>query len=109
MALLSGAQPIFRSVTESTTLSHRLDFGWARFPGVRNFLRQRGRPKRLRCCIGGAGRSVCWPRAGVTMISPGETEAGTAGMQPLPRDNLSLIHISEPTRLGMISYAVFCL
>src|SRR5450756_1609173 len=28
---------------------------------------------------------------------------GTAGME------LSLIHISEPTRLGMISYAVFCL
>src|SRR5450756_8557 len=26
-----------------------------------------------------------------------------------PRYNLSLIHISEPTRLGMISYAVFCL
>src|SRR5450756_2028173 len=25
------------------------------------------------------------------------------------RTNLSLIHISEPTRLGMISYAVFCL
>src|SRR5450756_1098047 len=24
-------------------------------------------------------------------------------------DMLSLIHISEPTRLGMISYAVFCL
>ena len=23
--------------------------------------------------------------------------------------HLSLIHISEPTRLGMISYAVFCL
>src|SRR5450756_2847637 len=23
-------------------------------------------------------------------------------------DTLSLIHISEPTRLGMISYAVFC-
>ena len=23
-------------------------------------------------------------------------------------DDLSLIHISEPTRLGMISYAVFC-
>src|SRR5450759_5860973 len=33
---------------------------------------------------------------------------------PLPvstvyRVSLSLIHISEPTRLGMISYAVFCL
>ncbi len=26
-----------------------------------------------------------------------------------PRFYLSLIHISEPTRLGMISYAVFCL
>src|SRR5450759_2454154 len=25
------------------------------------------------------------------------------------RQALSLIHISEPTRLGMISYAVFCL
>src|SRR5450756_769974 len=25
------------------------------------------------------------------------------------RQDLSLIHISEPTRLGMISYAVFCL
>src|SRR5450756_2974782 len=30
------------------------------------------------------------------------------GMIPVYR-NLSLIHISEPTRLGMISYAVFCL
>src|SRR5450756_1509687 len=27
----------------------------------------------------------------------------------LTREQLSLIHISEPTRLGMISYAVFCL
>src|SRR5450756_268714 len=26
-----------------------------------------------------------------------------------PALDLSLIHISEPTRLGMISYAVFCL
>src|SRR5450756_2994149 len=26
-----------------------------------------------------------------------------------PGKDLSLIHISEPTRLGMISYAVFCL
>ena len=25
------------------------------------------------------------------------------------KQDLSLIHISEPTRLGMISYAVFCL
>ena len=40
-----------------------------------------------------------------------------AGAQPMKSSdgnvvvtfNLSLIHISEPTRLGMISYAVFCL
>src|SRR5450759_4338727 len=40
----------------------------------------------------------------------------TSGMQPKGPDGqivdsasvLSLIHISEPTRLGMISYAVFC-
>src|SRR5450759_5177322 len=30
-------------------------------------------------------------------------------MAGLAVQNLSLIHISEPTRLGMISYAVFCL
>src|SRR5450759_822080 len=30
-------------------------------------------------------------------------------MHPLGGQYLSLIHISEPTRLGMISYAVFCL
>src|SRR5665648_947386 len=36
-----------------------------------------------------------------------ETERLLEGMPTLER--LSLIHISEPTRLGMISYAVFCL
>src|SRR5450759_4100784 len=35
------------------------------------------------------------------------TEPWTAALSGLK--NLSLIHISEPTRLGMISYAVFCL
>ena len=34
--------------------------------------------------------------------------AGNAALAALGVD-LSLIHISEPTRLGMISYAVFCL
>src|SRR5665648_819041 len=32
-------------------------------------------------------------------------QSGFSGMS----QDLSLIHISEPTRLGMISYAVFCL
>src|SRR5450756_2696591 len=31
------------------------------------------------------------------------------GTDSHPPQALSLIHISEPTRLGMISYAVFCL
>src|SRR5450756_2336051 len=38
----------------------------------------------------------------------GASEAARSATQ-LVIGNLSLIHISEPTRLGMISYAVFCL
>src|SRR5450756_2643714 len=49
---------------------------------------------------------------------PGSTDAADADAEALARacehvcpalPILSLIHISEPTRLGMISYAVFCL
>src|SRR5428012_22117 len=36
-----------------------------------------------------------------------EVDDGAVGAKS--RRDLSLIHISEPTRLGMISYAVFCL
>src|SRR5665648_978459 len=36
-------------------------------------------------------------------------KAGTAERIIFDLARLSLIHISEPTRLGMISYAVFCL
>src|SRR5665648_980628 len=37
------------------------------------------------------------------------SSAATRGSNVLPlTTTLSLIHISEPTRLGMISYAVFC-
>src|SRR5450756_286809 len=35
--------------------------------------------------------------------------AGVIGTYDAAVVTLSLIHISEPTRLGMISYAVFCL
>ena len=38
-------------------------------------------------------------------LSPGGGAADDIGGE----EGLSLIHISEPTRLGMISYAVFCL
>src|SRR5450756_1114726 len=64
----------------------------------------------------GAGKSVSWP----TGIG-GKGNDGVAGMISQTKgsisyieliyavQSLSLIHISEPTRLGMISYAVFCL
>src|SRR5450759_5683682 len=42
----------------------------------------------------------------VADLNSGHSEALAPGFQPLEYD-LSLIHISEPTRLGMISYAVF--
>src|SRR5665648_1180088 len=52
--------------------------------------------------------SVMAKRAGVQMditkcIAAYRGHVGRKG------NDLSLIHISEPTRLGMISYAVFCL
>src|SRR5450759_4112338 len=51
------------------------------------------------------------PYDGIIRADPSEVIAKTldpASRKP-PRQRLSLIHISEPTRLGMISYAVFCL
>src|SRR5450756_2713379 len=36
-------------------------------------------------------------------------QAPRAGERGRAAEDLSLIHISEPTRLGMSSYAVFCL
>ena len=45
------------------------------------------------------------PKAGGSFA----TAAWHAFADPVAVEHLSLIHISEPTRLGMISYAVFCL
>src|SRR5450756_439571 len=81
----------------------------------------------LICTRDPAGSAVPPPQTGPRAAGPGSNRlAGTSD----PADNgdmgtlvgrdaelarlrgllhLSLIHISEPTRLGMISYAVFCL
>src|SRR5450756_2538384 len=58
--------------------------------------------------LSGAGELclVTHPRIEVAR-GPPERGEGTAVPGEIPY--LSLIHISEPTRLGMISYAVFCL
>ena len=48
----------------------------------------------------------------VVVVAPGGTNSYVGrmlGNRGVEGRRLSLIHISEPTRLGMISYAVFCL
>src|SRR5450756_2945228 len=45
----------------------------------------------------------------LTNFFGGRRQNMTLGFAPDLNKILSLIHISEPTRLGMISYAVFCL
>src|SRR5450756_1859204 len=60
-------------------------------------------------------RSVAASARSLSSPHPGGAEWPAApSVLPIPRPSphalhLSLIHISEPTRLGMISYAVFCL
>ena len=52
-----------------------------------------------------------WPIKGVILVPNCNNPLGFIMPDARKRAvlNLSLIHISEPTRLGMISYAVFCL
>src|SRR5450756_1596447 len=45
---------------------------------------------------------------GLDMVRPADANEVTWAWRTI-LEHLSLIHISEPTRLGMISYAVFCL
>ena len=52
------------------------------------------------------------PQSGIDHLTRAGAIHGADGRIRFPRalvEDLSLIHISEPTRLGMISYAVFCL
>src|SRR5665648_260919 len=65
-----------------------------------------------------ANVKICATHAGITVGEDGashQTFEDMALMRTIPGmmvinpSDLSLIHISEPTRLGMISYAVFCL
>src|SRR5665648_131546 len=57
----------------------------------------------------GALRGGRRPRLRPHRLRLGRRERGHRAHGVRPRLRLSLIHISEPTRLGMISYAVFCL
>src|SRR5450759_5632458 len=49
-------------------------------------------------------KKVPYKQADSVILSPVDARSQT----PTEQEILSLIHISEPTRLGMISYAVFC-
>src|SRR5450756_2955090 len=62
--------------------------------------------------------SLCWPSINVYRGAAPAHSLETMTRDPMKCSvessllvslHLSLIHISEPTRLGMISYAVFCL
>src|SRR5450756_2211851 len=64
----------------------------------------RTRASSLRCGGGDGGDGQA--AAGQAARAVGELSGDRAQRA---RTHLSLIHISEPTRLGMISYAVFCL
>src|SRR5450759_5583204 len=44
--------------------------------------------------------------AGFLLVGPPDLHLDPVKRAPIGAPNLSLIHISEPTRLGMISYAV---
>ena len=58
----------------------------------------------------GAASSAPSQGAGVAQTAKEERKIPVMKMSSLGVSiKLSLIHISEPTRLGMISYAVFCL
>src|SRR5450756_1581121 len=59
-------------------------------------------------CMSGADRSRC--NRSQALIDHELAERSASASFPIRVVSaLSLIHISEPTRLGMISYAVFCL
>src|SRR5450759_5357972 len=47
--------------------------------------------------------------SGIRRATGSRSVLAVSGFRLRARLDLSLIHISEPTRLGMISYAVFCL
>eukprot|EP00658_Telonema_sp_P-2_P050651 TRINITY_DN38674_c0_g1_i1.p1 TRINITY_DN38674_c0_g1~~TRINITY_DN38674_c0_g1_i1.p1 ORF type:complete len:153 (-),score=36.91 TRINITY_DN38674_c0_g1_i1:84-542(-) len=58
----------------------------------------------------GRGRPIGKKGSGSTTTTPGAVPpATTLSPRDAAANNLSLIHISEPTRLLSISYAVFCL
>src|SRR5450756_2810373 len=95
--------------------------GWSSIPPERDPWREAAREVviscgaalyNLRLAIAVAGRSPSvWLLPGpdresglLTTVTAERTLLASVEVMPA----LSLIHISEPTRLGMISYAVFC-
>src|SRR5660397_21890 len=55
------------------------------------------------------GLKVFFTRTGIPLVTAGSIVFGCITFAPKYEISMSLIHISEPTRLRRISYAVFCL
>ena len=87
-------------------LAHGLHYGTGVFEGIRCYATDKGSfIFRLDDHIARLYRSAELYK----MTIPYTKEELRSAIKDTIRINLSLIHISEPTRLGMISYAVFCL
>src|SRR5665648_891779 len=69
-------------------------------------LRHWGGTRRCGRDLGALPRILTWGVAGSVAEPPGGSRVAHDVF--ISYSHLSLIHISEPTRLGMISYAVFC-
>src|SRR5450756_985666 len=77
---------------------------------IRKTVRSSGRIRRRRAAAAAERKP---PELSVTgaglLLSCGGIYPSSGGMNAGIWEGSSVIHISEPTRLGMISYAVFCL
>src|SRR5450756_2238574 len=76
-------------------------------PGTTTYTAAAGAPASVTLTLTTAGGSCGTTSANKTLTVKPNPTVGVGGA--IPGICLSLIHISEPTRLGMISYAVFCL
>src|SRR5450756_1274066 len=91
---------------------------WGRIVNITSVFGQMGQAGQVNYAASKAGligltmamaREVASRNITCNAVAPGFIETSMTAVLSEEFKQLSLIHISEPTRLGMISYAVFCL